>query len=343
MYLRKFKKTEHREHLLRTLKELKTSSNYAKRLLFLDVASQVLEIFSKKFFKLFFFQDLMDISKDSVVNVRIKYISMVPLIYETFALPNDSNLLSKLNDSLKRLTCDLNPEIALHASEIMNKINNGSGGKQNLFRLDAATIGIKREQDRLREEEEKSFLSDWDASSNSILPSASDVKPSRRQSISAGSGLVRSNSTPKANNSAKEATTVVKRTSKKMVSSIDEDISSPLSSAASLAAQLDRLNNSNGKLDSKKDGNNRVQSTETLGSFNNLGRNDKLAAKPTEAKAPKVDKKKEEETRKKMEEESKKILLRPTSSTKSTKEKEEVLGKISTQLKMRGLTSLKKV
>lgn len=97
------------------------------------------------------------------MNIRIRFANISPIIYETLSLPEDGALLTKFNDTLKILSTDPSKDVAHPAKDLLLKIMNSSS-KQNIFRWDAATIGAKRDQDRQREDEEKTFLTEWELS-----------------------------------------------------------------------------------------------------------------------------------------------------------------------------------
>ncbi|KAJ3227987.1 Serine/threonine-protein phosphatase 4 regulatory subunit 4, partial [Clydaea vesicula] len=181
IYLKKIKRIEHREQILRHLKEFKNAHGYQQRLHFLDICANILEHFSKKFFKILFFQDCLELAKDKIVNVKIRFLSLIPHLNETLNFPQDINLFSKLLETLKMLKEDeKNKQVRDKSTELLLKLerNNATeeGGspagseflKQNLFRWDAETIELRKEQDKKKEEEEKHFFVEWETSGSGL-------------------------------------------------------------------------------------------------------------------------------------------------------------------------------
>jgi hypothetical protein len=107
--MRKLKKHEHHEIILRTLLglattlilDIKEEKNYQARILFLDVCEEVLILFSQRFFRSYFFIPYLGLSRDTVPNVRLRFIEVLPLVRHTIRIPADQIILSKLVD-----TCD---------------------------------------------------------------------------------------------------------------------------------------------------------------------------------------------------------------------------------------------
>lgn len=100
-------------------------------------------------------------AKDRITNVRIRFSKMIPLVYETFALPEDALLLAKFTETIRALSAEQSNDVAGPAKDLLIKIMN-STSKQNIFRWDVQTIQAKREEDRVKEDEEKAILTEWE-------------------------------------------------------------------------------------------------------------------------------------------------------------------------------------
>lgn len=139
-------------------------------------------------------------AKDRVTNIRIRFAKMTPYIYDTFALPEDAELLRKLTECVRALSAENCNDVAGPTKDLLIKIMN-STSKQNIFRWDLQTIQAKRDQDRKRETEENSILTEWELMGG--VPDAQQRKNSKMESSgdslteSGGSSLKISTNVPK--------------------------------------------------------------------------------------------------------------------------------------------------
>jgi hypothetical protein len=82
------------------------------RLLFFEVCEFVLKVFSQKFFRQNFFYGFLGLSRDTVPNIRLRYISLLPLVRHCIRIPADNSLLTKLIDATEPLaTRDLDGDV----------------------------------------------------------------------------------------------------------------------------------------------------------------------------------------------------------------------------------------
>ncbi|XP_050713956.1 serine/threonine-protein phosphatase 4 regulatory subunit 4-like [Eriocheir sinensis] len=89
--------TEHREHICNTLiSEFCEGNSCHKRMLFLNIATMILEMFSKLFFKTYFFRPLLSLHSDRVPNIRLKLVTLLPQMKATLSLPEDKTRLQEL-------------------------------------------------------------------------------------------------------------------------------------------------------------------------------------------------------------------------------------------------------
>jgi hypothetical protein len=72
-------------------------------MLYFDICEEVLLQFSQKFFRSYLFYGYLGLSRDLVANIRIRFISVLPLVRHCLRIPSDNLLLSKLIDSTESL------------------------------------------------------------------------------------------------------------------------------------------------------------------------------------------------------------------------------------------------
>merc|ERR1712227_416650 len=73
------------------------------RMLFLKMCEMAICLFSKLYFKQNFFSELLCLSQDSVANIRLKVVSMLPTLKSLLVMPADSAHLTHLEDTIKEL------------------------------------------------------------------------------------------------------------------------------------------------------------------------------------------------------------------------------------------------
>lgn len=116
---------------LHTPVECATHSSYKQRLLFIEICSFVLDMFSRNFFKVHFFQPLLELAnvslaltqvhcscdihiciwmphsylvfQDRIVNVRLHLCRLLPSLKSVLKLPGDRVLLQKLEQTVRKL------------------------------------------------------------------------------------------------------------------------------------------------------------------------------------------------------------------------------------------------
>lgn len=97
VYLRHMSTQEQRDHISNTIvSEFCEGTSCHKRMLFLNIATMVLEMFSKSFFKTYFYRPLLSLHGDRVPNIRLKLVTMLPQMKATLSLPDDKTRLQEL-------------------------------------------------------------------------------------------------------------------------------------------------------------------------------------------------------------------------------------------------------
>ncbi|CAB3404296.1 unnamed protein product [Caenorhabditis bovis] len=101
---------ESRDEIIRFFKkDLSTHKCCYRRIVYLDVAEMVLNIFSKRIFIGNFLDDVIRLTSDPVSNIRIRAIRFLPKIKTKLQLPEDNETLLKIEQAVKdMLKSDLN-------------------------------------------------------------------------------------------------------------------------------------------------------------------------------------------------------------------------------------------
>ena len=137
----------------RVREELARGKSCHSRMLFLKMCEMAVMLFSRTYFKQHFFSELLSLSEDSVANIRLKVVSMLPVLKALLSLPVDLPHLQHLEETVKGLMVvesDRDVLAALHTSIVhLAEIETGLEG---LARV-GATVEEERDDDRkLREE-----------------------------------------------------------------------------------------------------------------------------------------------------------------------------------------------
>lgn len=96
----KSQRTELIGHIIQGLSQGRSCRS---RMLYVRLCGQVLELFSKRFFKDHFFQPLLALSGDPVANVRLKLCEMLPKLKSLLVLPRDESCLQQLEAAVGKL------------------------------------------------------------------------------------------------------------------------------------------------------------------------------------------------------------------------------------------------
>eukprot|EP00210_Caulerpa_lentillifera_P001423 g1366.t1 len=116
---------------LKLLREFWNGKSYWLRLSFIDVATHVLQVFSAKFFKIYFLDFYIDLLYDSVPNVRWHGLDSLPRLKQTIKLPHDVDRLERLNSTMSHLMIDKDVDVCEKARAIH------SAFKQTSVRMEA--------------------------------------------------------------------------------------------------------------------------------------------------------------------------------------------------------------
>lgn len=111
-----------RDLCARLIEDYARGRSYWDRILFVNLASAMANVFSRRFFKDHFFDAIMDMAADSVPNVRMKMCSLCPILKRMIKLPDDAPLLKKLNTHLAHLKNDRDRDVSQAATLISEKV-----------------------------------------------------------------------------------------------------------------------------------------------------------------------------------------------------------------------------
>jgi hypothetical protein len=89
---------------MKLILDLREDRSYLNRLLFFEVCHQILNSFSRKFFRNHFFYGYLGLSRDVVPNIRIAFVKLLPIVRQVLRIPADNSLLSKLIDAAEALS-----------------------------------------------------------------------------------------------------------------------------------------------------------------------------------------------------------------------------------------------
>ncbi|KAL9957888.1 hypothetical protein ACROYT_G034843 [Oculina patagonica] len=104
VFIRYNRRFEQRQELCcRLIQECGRGKSYKSRLLFIDICKFIMELFSRRFFKENFFEFLLELGSDPVLNVRLKFCTIPPRLKSLLKLPTDRHLLQQLEQCIRKL------------------------------------------------------------------------------------------------------------------------------------------------------------------------------------------------------------------------------------------------
>ncbi|XP_077996015.1 serine/threonine-protein phosphatase 4 regulatory subunit 4-like [Glandiceps talaboti] len=104
VFVRHNRKLEQRQELCcRLIEDCCHGNSSWKRILFIDVCEMIMELFSRVFFKDYFYEFVLELAQDPVANVRLKFCHMLPALKSLIKLPVDRTLLQQLEHVVRKL------------------------------------------------------------------------------------------------------------------------------------------------------------------------------------------------------------------------------------------------
>ena len=89
--------------MFKVKEELAHGKSCHARMLFLKMCEMAIMLFSRTYFKQYFFSELLCLSQDSVANIRLKVVSMLPQLKSLLSLPSDRAHFQHLEETIKEL------------------------------------------------------------------------------------------------------------------------------------------------------------------------------------------------------------------------------------------------
>ncbi|PNF28861.1 hypothetical protein B7P43_G04431 [Cryptotermes secundus] len=84
--------------------DLRNNDSCYKRLLYVKMCATAMDLFSKHYFKEYFFMPLIDLADDQVPNIRLTVVMMFPKLKSMLCLPGDHKLLTSLEAHIRNLS-----------------------------------------------------------------------------------------------------------------------------------------------------------------------------------------------------------------------------------------------
>ncbi|XP_071540603.1 uncharacterized protein [Panulirus ornatus] len=125
VYLRHMTSSDHRDHISKSLvSEFCEGNSCHKRMLFLNIATMVIEMFSKSFFKTYFFRPLLSLHGDGVANIRLKLVMLLPQMKAVLSLPEDKAWLQELETVVgSLLVTEVDRDVAAAISSTITQLD----------------------------------------------------------------------------------------------------------------------------------------------------------------------------------------------------------------------------
>jgi serine/threonine-protein phosphatase 4 regulatory subunit 4 len=112
-----------------------------------------MELYSKTFFKEYFFEFVLELASDPVANVRLRLCRILPALKGLLKLPTDRNLLQQLDSSVRKILInekdrDVEDAIRLSVEELdKTQVQMESVMRRSYF--DEDVVDRKKEKDEL--------------------------------------------------------------------------------------------------------------------------------------------------------------------------------------------------
>ncbi|XP_014681369.1 PREDICTED: serine/threonine-protein phosphatase 4 regulatory subunit 4-like [Priapulus caudatus] len=104
VYLRNNLRAEQRSEICKKLiEDFCRHASCHKRMLFIEICIVIIELFSKSFFKQFFYTQLLELHMDAVPNIRLRLCTLLPRLKSQLKLPTDRGLLQQLESCVRKL------------------------------------------------------------------------------------------------------------------------------------------------------------------------------------------------------------------------------------------------
>ncbi|GFR43586.1 hypothetical protein Agub_g4683 [Astrephomene gubernaculifera] len=164
------------EMLLRIIRDYCRGRSFTARITFVDIATHLLRRFSSRFIKEYIFDLVLELLYDPVPNVRLSATALLPVLKTCIKLPEDVDLLERLNSGMSNIMTDNDRDVSQNARAMNEQFKktpmrmggagggmldmNGNMGAASPSALGfglGASPGSMEAEDRRKEEEELEF------------------------------------------------------------------------------------------------------------------------------------------------------------------------------------------
>ncbi|KAJ9523823.1 hypothetical protein QJQ45_020014 [Haematococcus lacustris] len=160
-FLRYNKRDKQRADIfLKLIREFARGKGYVQRLAFADVCRHLLRRFSSRFIKEWVFDLCLELLYDPVPNVRLQVTHILPALKQTIRLPEDVDLLERLNNAISNSMTDNDRDVSVtarHINDTYKRIPVRMGGGLSVGDLSGSLVASYEAEDRRKEEEEADF------------------------------------------------------------------------------------------------------------------------------------------------------------------------------------------
>ena len=117
--LRKVPRVQVRDMYYGKLIDFSFDKSCYKRVIFIQICKLVLQLYSRSFFKTYFYQSLIKLAKDPVVNVRIGFVKTLVDLKKICKSPTDREKLDQLEMIARNLFRDKDKDVFESAQKVI--------------------------------------------------------------------------------------------------------------------------------------------------------------------------------------------------------------------------------
>mmetsp|Transcript_9565 Transcript_9565/g.20370 ORF Transcript_9565/g.20370 Transcript_9565/m.20370 type:complete len:882 (+) Transcript_9565:180-2825(+) len=162
-FLRYNKRDKQRaEIFMRLIRDYARGKSFTQRIAFGEIAQHLVKRFSSRFIKDWVFDLCLELLYDPVPNVRLQVTSLLPLLKQTIKLPEDVDLLERLNNAMSNSMTDNDRDVSMTARQINDTFKRTPvrmGGGVSSMDVNGLLGGVAsyETEDRKKEEEEGEY------------------------------------------------------------------------------------------------------------------------------------------------------------------------------------------
>jgi len=147
-------KMEDRTNIMFRIKEeLAHGKSCHSRMLFLKMCEMAIMLYSKAYFKHYFFSELLCLSQDSVANIRLKVVSLLAKLKSLLSLPSDHSFLQHLEEVVKEiLLVERDRDVLSTVQATIQTLAEVETGVDGILRSGTAAEEDRDDERKLREE-----------------------------------------------------------------------------------------------------------------------------------------------------------------------------------------------